>query len=69
MLTTYLEDNLMILLYAAFNVFDFKKYMAAGKTLLYFTNLLFPNDYRKMARWFISSLKINMAKENIHIKK
>ena len=40
----------MILLYAAFNVFDFKKYMAAGKTLLYFTNLLFPNDYRKMAR-------------------
>ena len=43
--------------------------MVAGKTLLYFTNLLFPNNYQKMARWFISSLKINMAKENIHIKK
>ena len=37
------------------------EYMLAGKTLLHYTNLFFPNDYKKNGK--ISILKINMVED------
>ena len=38
-------------------------YMLAGKTLLDYTNLFSPNDYKKMIKLYISFLKINMVEK------
>ena len=42
----------------------FIEYMVAGKTLLDYTNLISPNDYKKNDGMTIRILKIYMAEEN-----
>ena len=41
----------------------FLEYMLAGKTLLDYSNLSSPNDYKRMAKIYMSMLKINMVEE------
>ena len=43
----------------------FIEYMLAGKTLIVYSNLFFPNDFKKMKIWYISILKINMGKKHV----
>ena len=46
-----------------FYFITFIKYMTAGETLLDYTNLFSPNDYKKMTKYYISTLNRNMAEE------
>ena len=41
----------------------FIKYILAGKILFDYTNSFSPNDYKKMTKKYISTLKINMVQE------
>ena len=41
----------------------FIEYMLAGKTLLGYTNLFSPNDYKKNDKKYTSILKIDMVEE------
>ena len=43
--------------------------MLTGKTLLDYTNLFFPNDYKRMTKQYISILRINMSSLEFRLKK
>ena len=45
----------------------FIEFMIAGKTLVDYTNLFWPNYYQENVKYYISNLKINMTKENISL--
>ena len=47
LLIIYLEHTINEFIMCGFYCIAFIEYMLAGKTLLDYTNLLFPNDYKK----------------------
>ena len=46
-----------------FYYFAFIEYMVAGKTLLDYTNLFSPNDYKKVSKTIYTYFKDNMTEE------
>ena len=57
-----IQDNKSIL--CGFYCMTFIEYMLAGRTLLDYTNLFFPNDYKRNDKIiYISILEINMTEE------
>ena len=46
-----IQDNDSIM--CGFYSIAFKEYMLAGKSLLDYTNLFFPYNYKRMIRWYI----------------
>ena len=45
----------------------FIEYMIAGRNLLGYTKLLFPNDYKKNDKIITRTLKTNMVKESVSL--
>ena len=41
------------------------EHMIAGKALLDYTHLFSPNAIKRMAKYYISTLKTNMTKEHV----
>ena len=58
-----IQDNESVM--CGFYFISFIEYMLAGKTLLDYTNLFSPNDYKSNDEiiYYISILKINMVEE------
>ena len=56
-------------LFEVFYCFAFIEYIIAGKSLLNYTNLLSPNNYKMNSKMIFSNLKTNMTSLDFRLKK